>query len=1124
MSRIGSQLGAQRAWPNVRPLASVRRGERWAGRVLLFAALAAGPAQAQVTLSRAPYLQLVSERGASIVWRTSSAAACTLGFAPPGGPTSSIVTPAGIEHVVNLSGLQAATRYDYTIRCGRLLAGGTDHFVRTAPAPGGSTVRFLAWGDSGEPTATQSAFAAMVNVQEVDLALLLGDIIYPDGRASYYDPRYFQVFAPLLRHTPAWAAPGNHDYPALAAYLDAWYLPTNSLTGSELFYSFDYGDIHFVSLDTNVSFSASVLDWLVADLDQTSRRWKIVFFHHTVYSCGSAHGSSTYLINLLGPIFEAHGVDLAIYGHDHDYERSFPMRARQVVDAAMEPDYVDPSGPIYVVGGAAAKPRSVSTSCTHTAYITSTPCVARVEVSGDLLTLEAVGTSGQVLDRMTLRKTGEPPPPPPPPPSASLLAPAGGETFMVGAALPIRWTTSAGVGPLRIELSRNGTSGPWETLFGNTANDGSETWTVTAPASSRCWLRLAEAANGEPADLTDAAFVIAATDTAVGPPVVPAAFNFQPEASPVPVGYVADTGLLFDAARRHGWAATPTIRARGVLANDPRDSFVEVANDATPAVWEFVLPDGHYRVALLCGDPTTTATHRVALEGQIVVHDEATAAGQFLERSGIPVLVRDGRLTVTLGGSGELTRTKLDAIVITAGAPEPHALLAPAGGERFCVGTSYTLRWSGATAGSLIRIDLSRNGVGGPWEPEWMTADDGEATLAAEGPAAAECVHRLVDEDGNVLAVGSTTFAIAEPHLALVTPNGGENWAVGSMQRFEWTSSCASADVRIEVSRDGPNGPWSMLFPSTPNDGYERWVVRQDDLGWTHARVLALPFELPNDASNSPFAVVESVAPTGTAWRIDFLPAGSLTAYGYEADAGQTYLAERGYGWDRTVSTKERQLLPGDCRDTFVQVTNNAPATWSLDLPNGDYLVSLVCGDPLTSGTHRVTLEGQRVVDDVYASGGSYVTRDDLPVTVNDGRLTVVLGGSSQITSTKLACLVAEPVAGRSGRPRRPHDVEPAGESTSLPEDDGIVVDGAPWRGPVGFTLELAQPANVQLTIHDVRGRRVAAVHSGAMPAGRHAFTWDPRDAAGTRLPSGVYFLRLTTPAVQRTAKLIVIR
>ena len=1090
-------------------------------RLALLTALACAWAPAAIaqatSLTRHPYLQRVTEQSALVAWRTATAAPCTLTYQTTGGTPATITTPAATEHVATLGDLQPDTVYEYAIHSGGLLAGGAEYTIHTAPPPNTRPVRFLAWGDSGEPSASLSAIAAMVAGQSVDLALLLGDIVLPDGRPSYQDPRHFDVFRPLLRHTPAWATPGNHDYPYLSTYLESWYLPTNPVDGSELYYSFDYGDIHFVSLDTNEPFTPAILGWLAADLGATTRRWKVVFYHHTIYSCGSAHGSDLGLINALGPVFDAGGVDLAFCGHDHHFERSYPMHARQVVGQGMNPDYVNPGGTIYVVSGATASPRTVYTSCTHTARAFKTPSVARVEVDGDLLTLEAVGTSGEVLDRMTLRKSGGPPPPVE---TLQVLNPRGGEQLTIGDQLDVEWTSSASVGPVRIEISRDG--GAWETLFPSTANDGSESWTVAGPASQRCWLRISEAADGMPVALCNEAFAIRAAEGGGDPPNLGLSINFQPASTPVPSGYVADTGQFFDAVRGYGWNASVSLVERGLLLDNPRDTFAEAPSSDPPVVWEMAVADGNYRVALMCGDPQAAATHRVALEGQVVIEDVPSAAGEYVERIDIPVVVRDGRLTVTVGGGPALTSTKLNALAITGGLPTEHALVYPAGGERFCTGTNVQLRWTGATAGVMVRIDLSRNGDAGPWEPRWITADVGSATWTVVGPAAEECCLRLRDLEGQILAQSAAPFTILEPKIQVVAPNGGEVWGVGTEHSFQWTNACLTGDVRIDVSRAGPDGPWSTLIPVTANDGNERWTVRPEDVGWTYVRIQALPFGIPADRSDAPFAVVENPPPRAQGWHIDFHPAGALTALGYDADAGLPYSAERGYGWDDYVRMKQRDLLPGDARDSFVQVKNTETATWRIPVPIGEYRVALVCGDPLTSGTHRVEIENQRIVDDVYASGGNFVTRDTF-LNVPDGELTMTLGGSGEITSTKVCYIEIEPATGAPGRGRRGREML-ISELASAPARDRLVMDGGPWRGPVSFTLELAGASRARLEVHDVRGRRIATLHDGELPSGRHAFTWQAGHPEGPRLASGVYFLRLETAACRETYKLLVIR
>jgi len=1100
---------------------------RWAQRLLAAcAALAAATvADAVPALTRGPYLQQVTASSAIVVWRTSVAAACTLTATSTGNPAITATTPSGTQHVVTLSGLSADERYDYIIRSGGVVAGGPTYFVRTAPLPGtGTPQRFLVWGDSGNGTATQMAVAAAMAADTADFALVVGDIVYSSGQPQNYDPRYFTPYASMLRHLPAWAVIGNHDAYTESSFFDAWYLPVNPLDGTERYYSFDWGDIHFVALNTNQPFTPALLDWVAADLDASTRRWKMVFFHHTMYSCGSIHGTSSGLVNALGPVFEAHGVDFAFYGHDHHYERSFPMQNKVAVNAAMDPDYLNPGAPIYVISGAGGESRAAGTSCLHTARAIATPSYVRASVTGDLFTMEAVGADGLVLDHMTLSKSGTPPPPPPVQ-TIAVVSPNGGETITDGQSAPLQWNASANIPAVRIELSRGGATGPWETLFESTANDGGEPWTATGAASANCWLRVLDAADGTPSDLSDNAFQVAA---ALPPPppatTIMAQINFQPAGSAVPTGYTADIGLVYDGARGFGWNSTQAMRARDLLPVDPRDTFVDVTNSNT-AVWELALPNDQYFVSLTCGDPQTTATHRIAVEGTAVLQDVSSIGNQFVVVNDMPVTVADGRLTLALGGSGAITHTKLNSIIVAKGQQitMPYAILSPGAGDARCMGVTTTVAWSGAGGTPPLRVELSRSGLAGPWEPLlWCPADDGQEPWMPSGTASVSCAVRLVDAGGRLLAASASPFSIIAPSLRLLSPNGGETWTVGSLQSFSWTSSCYAGEVRIEISKTGATGPWLTLIPSTPNDGHENWVVGSNDLGWTHARVVGLPFENPGDGSDGSFRVVEPPTTAPATWLIDFLVAGAAPAAGHLADGGALFSSARGYGWSRTVSTRQRNLLPGDCRDSFAQVANNEPASWEIALPNGQYRIAVTCGDPYTSGTHRVAFEGAIAIQDVYAGGGNFVTRTNIPVTVHDGRLTMTLGGNNQITNTKVACLeirsFAPPPPKNGGKREQTPVIETVAGPSRLTGDEG------PVRAAAHLALELRSAGAVRLAVYDVRGHRVAMLLQGPLAAGRHEVEWNAADARGRRLPSGVYFARLQAPDAESIHRIVLVR
>src|SRR6185436_2948242 len=140
---------------------------------------------------------------------------------------------------------------------------------------------------------------------------------------------------------------------------------------------FDYGPVHFVSLDTETAFldparRQAQIAWLQADLAATTREWKVFFFHRPPYSTGAEHGSDLTIRNTFGPIFEQYGVQLVLNGHDHDYERTVPIRTS-----------ADPSlqAVTYIVtGGGGAPPYSVGTS-SWTAFSRSATHYVRAEAS-----------------------------------------------------------------------------------------------------------------------------------------------------------------------------------------------------------------------------------------------------------------------------------------------------------------------------------------------------------------------------------------------------------------------------------------------------------------------------------------------------------------------------------------------------------------------------------------------------------------------------------------------------------------------------------------------------------------------------------------------------------------------
>ena len=95
----------------------------------------------------------------------------------------------------------------------------------------------------------------------------------------------------------------------------------------------------------------------------------------------------------------------------------------------------------------------------------------------------------------------------PEPGSLTVTAPNGGESWVVGGAQTIRWSSVGVSGNVRIELSRNG-GGAWTTLFSSVPNTGAQSWTVTGPATTQARVRISSVTGAATSDTSDASFVI----------------------------------------------------------------------------------------------------------------------------------------------------------------------------------------------------------------------------------------------------------------------------------------------------------------------------------------------------------------------------------------------------------------------------------------------------------------------------------------------------------------------------------------------------------------------------------------------------------------------------------------
>lgn len=199
------------------------------------------------------------------------------------------------------------------------------------PAKPGA-VRFVALGDAGTGGKDQQEVADRLAIfhteRPFDTVILLGDNIYPNGRASDLPKKFERPYAELLRRDVLfYAALGNHDVrEGRQAQIN--YKLFNM--GGRSYYSFSKGDnlVEFFVLDST-NLDDGQLGWLEGALNKSTARWKIAYLHHPLYSSGKRHGSSKALRLHLEPLFVRYGVAAVFSGHDHFYERTLPQQGVQ---------------------------------------------------------------------------------------------------------------------------------------------------------------------------------------------------------------------------------------------------------------------------------------------------------------------------------------------------------------------------------------------------------------------------------------------------------------------------------------------------------------------------------------------------------------------------------------------------------------------------------------------------------------------------------------------------------------------------------------------------------------------------------------------------------------------------
>ena len=258
------------------------------------------------------------------------------------------------------------------------------------------SLRFAVIGDSGRGDVPQNEVAQQMVAwrakADYDLVLMVGDNIYDRHTPEDYAAKFERPYKPLLDAGVTFqAAIGNHDDSAQVFY------EKFNMRGQR-YYSFRRDDqplgriagggVRFWALDSR-SFDPEQLAWLEKGLTSTGSRWRIVYFHHPIYTSGRYQTGARTLRSVLEPILVAGDVDIVLSGHEHFYERILPQR-----------------GIIYFVTGAAGslRPNDIrQTGLTARGFDTDYSFML-MEIAGDEVYFQSISRMGETVDAGVISK------------------------------------------------------------------------------------------------------------------------------------------------------------------------------------------------------------------------------------------------------------------------------------------------------------------------------------------------------------------------------------------------------------------------------------------------------------------------------------------------------------------------------------------------------------------------------------------------------------------------------------------------------------------------------------------------------------------------------------------------
>jgi hypothetical protein len=484
--------------------------------------------------------------------------------------------------------------------------------------------------------------------------------------------------------------------------------------------------------------------------------------------------------------------------------------------------------------------------------------------------------------------------------SVTVTSANGGENWVIGSVYPITWTSSNLTGNVNILLSRDsGTN--WETLFANTANDGTESWTVGGSTTSVALIKILSATDTGVNDTSDAVFNISDASARI------IALSGDMAFGNVAVG--SSLSKILTITNTGSSALTVSSIACPVGFSGNWSGSIGAGNSQSVTISFSPTSATSYSGTITVNSDKTSGINTIACSGmgmvpppltlispnggeswnagskQVIRWSSNNLTGYIkieLLQGGVSVKTISSRSSVSLGnyswtisstqstGSNyavRLTSTTNTSITDTSnanftiiGPPPPSVtLIFPNGGESWNAGSTQVIRWSSVSLSGYLRIELLRGGVSVKTISARRSVSSGSYNWAIPSTQATGSNYSIRITSTSRTSITDTSnasFTINGPSITVQSPNGGENWAPGSTQVIRWSVAGVTGYVRIELIQ-GPTVVGTITTQTSASSGSYSWTVSSTQTPGPYSiRITSTSNSSISDMSNNTFVII----------------------------------------------------------------------------------------------------------------------------------------------------------------------------------------------------------------------------------------------------------------------------